>query len=269
MPRGNASRTGTGTVDSDVTEFLLEFAKGLIEAGIKHGRVAAMLQLAYFQAASDRAKFSNSRLNQSAVAAMTGLTRVQVRRFAKQNQSTQQDHRDGVKRVVEGWASDPNFRGVRKRGGLRLGGGPGTFTSLVRKYGGDIPSRSVLRELQRHRYVTVRGNYVFLRPAVRQSYGEIRLRRLSRILKEVVEARAHEGDGTLLRSMSLSTLYPATSEKGRLLLQRQTAESARVLLDQINAAGQAAALESPASRVTKARVTQTKLILISEDFVAE
>src|SRR5688572_27036192 len=78
------TRAPRQAVEEAVAELLSELARYLVAAGVPFPRFAGISRFAFFTAASQSAKFGNDRLNQSAIAAMTGLTRVQVREFAKQ-----------------------------------------------------------------------------------------------------------------------------------------------------------------------------------------
>jgi hypothetical protein len=255
-------------VETCVIEFLSEFAKYLVAAGITSPRFADITRLAFFKAASAKARFGNERLNQSAVAAMTGLTRVQVREFARQTKPELPRTRDRVDHIIEGWSADPAFsrHGAQPKV-LRIDGKRGTFGSLVQKYGGDLPPRAVLRELQRHGHVTLRGGKVSLTRAARQTRDEHRLRRTSRLLEELIRATETMIEPQpQLRTFHLETKFPAASEKGRLVLQKRVAETLGALMSSIHAAGTSVAMDAPPARRQRSRTTRARVALIMEDF---
>jgi hypothetical protein len=265
---GRSLETRNGAVEAALVDFMTEFARHLIAAGISNTRFSGVARAAYFAAATDQARFSNDRLNQSAVAAMTGLTRSQVRRYAKQTLPTAPNSRDRLEVLLDGWSTDSSFTtsdfSPRK---LRLGGAGVTFGSLVQRYGGDIPPRSMLRELQRHGYVTLRNGVVSLNRKVSRTRAEIRLARFSRVLTELLSSRRDPQVTTHspLRAVVLETTYPTTSNKGKSLLQRRLSENLVTFLSGIQAVGVAASLEAPPSRAQKGKLTRTRIALISED----
>jgi hypothetical protein len=253
--------------DSGVAEFLLEFARLLIAAGLPYPRFAALVRLAYFRAASSKAKFGNERLNQSAVAAMTGLTRVEVRQFAKQGRLSPPKTRDRLEALIEGWITDPSFLTANNHPRkLRMKGGNQSFEALVRHYGGDIPSRSVLRELQRHGYVVVRAGYISINRSANQSHHEVRLMRASRALAGLLCAPGgRETPRAPIRTVSLEASYPPTSSKGRATLHRRIVTNLQSFLASVETAGTAASIDSPSSEAKKGRVTRTRVVMITED----
>lgn len=261
-----ASKGRKPRVESDVVGFMSEFARHLIAAGISTQRFSAISRLAYFIAASDQARFSNERLNQSAVAAMTGLTRVQVRQFAKQDHPRPSDTRDRLESLIEGWTTDPSFTDERfePRRLRAVGGGKG-FPALARKYGGDVPARALLRELQRHKLVSLRRGYVFLNRLASRSRNEYRLRLVSRILSDLIKDSSETVVHAPIRAVNLEIKYPAASDKGRVLMQKRAEEGLRNFLAGLQAAGTAASISSSRLAGRGKRVTRARLVLVTED----
>src|SRR5690606_8439266 len=187
------SRTRRVAIETDVITFMSEFARFLIAAGITSKRYASISRLAYFVAASNHARFGNDRLNQSAVAAMTGLTRVQVRSFAKQASPSPNQTSERIDTVIEGWTTDPAFTDLDSSPKpLRLSGGGKTFLALARLYGGDLPARSLLRELQRHGLVSVRNGCASLRKSAVRNRAESRLRFISKVMADLIRNETRE-----------------------------------------------------------------------------
>jgi len=260
-------KTRNADVDSALLELLSELARYLIAAGVPSTRFSSIARLAYFQAASTRGRFSNERLNQSAVAAMTGLTRVQVRAFAKKKSPVPSEGRDRIQRVLEGWTTDPMFTGPdslpRK---LRANGRGSTFRALALRYGGDIPARSLLREMQRHGYVTIRAGRISLRKNAHETLHEMRVCKISNAMSDLLRAsKEDECVSSPIRATTLEVVYPATSNKGRQLLHRRNRESLRGFVAALHAAGTAASVESPPGKQQKSRLTRTRVALITED----
>jgi hypothetical protein len=254
--------------EASVVEFLSEFARYLVAAGITTTRFGDLARLAYFNAASTEARFDNQRLNQSAVAAMTGLTRVQVRRFARQTNPEPPRTRDRLQNLMDAWSTDPSYcTSAFNPKSLRVTGSGRTFRSLVRKYGGDVPPGALLRELQRHGYVKLAEGRVTLHRSAAQSREEQRVRRTARMLEELVRSNTREvGASSPPRTFNMEVAFPAASEKGRLILHRRVADSLRALLSGVQTAGTAAALDAPLPGAIRSRVTRARIALIMEDF---
>lgn len=255
--------------DSAILTLLMELAGHLVSAGVPYPRFDALARLAYFKSAAAKARFGNERVNQSAVAAMTGLTRVEVRRFAKQLRPDPPRSRDRINTLLEGWLTDPAFaapNGSPRR--LRVGGNGRNFPTLARIYGGDVPAQALLRELQRHKVVTVRQGYVSISRSARRSREEIRMERLTGAIAALLKiSDVNEKPMTPLRTINLEVHYPSASEKGRATLNKRVAENLKLFLAGVEAAGISASIDSPPS-AGRQRTTRTRVLLTTEDIGA-
>lgn len=253
--------------DSDVIDFMSEFARYLVAAGMTNARFTEISRLAFYEAASVDARFGNRKLNQSAVAAMTGLTRPQVRGFSRGREIPASTRMGRLDKIIEGWTADPVFTTstyTPKR--LSIGHRNATFNSLVRKYGGDVPARSVLREFVRTGCVTVHHDQVSLNPTAHRTLAQLRLRQLSQSLVELLkEPSKKSSQGSPLRVICKEVSHRAASAKGRILVQKRVAESLEAMTAELKAAGEAAAIELPPAPESADRVTRTRIVLISEE----
>jgi Family of unknown function (DUF6502) len=244
-----------------------EFARYLLSAGVTSSRFARVARLAYFRAASNGSKFRNSRLNQSAVAAMTGLTRVEVRSFAKFERSNATARPDRITRIVIGWSTDIAFLtndSLPRR--LRIGGRRSDFAELVQRYGGDLPARSVLRELERNGLVTVKADSVQLNDWSRRTTGQIRLKQIVQCLTQLLDQGSVSSENaTPLRTLLKEVTYPTSSPKGRALVQRKSLERLRSFVGELQAAGMAASVETPPSRGRSTKKVRTRVLVITEE----
>jgi hypothetical protein len=254
-------------VDSPVLEFLTEFAQFLLAAGISSATFVYMSRVAFFTAASESAVLRNRRVNQSAVAAMTGLTRVQVRELAKQSGPTPGVLRDRVHNILEGWMTDASFlRADFTPRLLRQSGAISSFSQLVRKYGGDVTPRAMLEELLRKDRVSVHGKFVRLKAEAHKTRAEARLRQVAGAMAKLLKDSGSTAKSRYpLRSLSYEMEFPVASRKGGLLLQRRMAERLLHLLAELQAVGAAASLETPPAAGQKRKTTRARFALISED----
>jgi Family of unknown function (DUF6502) len=155
---GGARRPHTKPLDP-VFSLLVPLTRLMISAGVDAPKLSRLLSQAYVLAASEIALLGNRRINQSSIAAITGLPRADVKRLLdlrKNLTEAEENHKPvGIQRVVEGWRADPEF--VEVSGGrtkvLGRGKSKGSFDRLVAKYSRDVPVAAVLRELLRRRMV--------------------------------------------------------------------------------------------------------------------
>jgi hypothetical protein len=121
--------------------------------GVGEFEVAA--RLAFVQVAAVQGRTKGGRTNVSRIAAMTGLTRKEVRHLlqileAKSHLVAPSATRQRTARVLEAWRADPLYLDDRGRPlVLLVAGEEPSFRSLVRSYAGDVTPISVLRELER------------------------------------------------------------------------------------------------------------------------
>jgi hypothetical protein len=208
-------------------ELLTELAAVLLTAGISAPEFERSSKVAFVKAASRVARLGNARLNKSAVAAMTGLSRAEVKRLAGADLVAREGSRDRQRalRVLDGWQADPEFldsSGLPRP--LSLQDGNGEFSELVRRYSGDIPPRAILRELNRLELVTSAQKIIQVRKADPDS-------RPLRQLQTLVAAL-----GPILSGLSLSRPVPAKIVARDLVLRVPDMRAHRLLHKQVNEA---------------------------------
>lgn len=180
-------------------DLLEELALALIPLGMTPKGFGELVRCAFARAAAQNSKLANGKVNHSRVAAQTGLTRGDVTRLLRSDilHAACAD-RAPLARVVDGWRTDRRFQ---NRNGqpkaLKISGSGLSFRSLVTKYGGDIPHRAVLHELQRIDAVIVWEGRVKLRVSRTRLYEGFDFRFLTQALGVLVDAsglpRTHHG----------------------------------------------------------------------------
>lgn len=165
--------------------------KMLIRHGVAFGEFAEILKVVYVEVASSEFALPTRKVSGSRIAILTGLTRKEVRRIvallthpdAASGQETM-GNLNRATRVLSGWHQDPTFVGPY---GIPLElpfEGEVSFSSLVRKYSGDMPARAMLEELIRvnaieqvesHAYRALTRNYIAapLQPVHAQYIGDV------------------------------------------------------------------------------------------------
>jgi hypothetical protein len=135
-------------VSQATLRLLRPLARFLLEARIGIGEFNALARLAYVQAAVQSAAGGGYRVNVSRIAALTGLTRVEVAALlAEERGAPPREHRGRVRaeRVLHGWWNDPEFQ---DRSGapehLKRKGPKHSFAALVKRYSGDAHNAAAI-----------------------------------------------------------------------------------------------------------------------------
>jgi hypothetical protein len=149
---------------TDLTQLLsvmlLPIARMLLRSGFGAGELIRAAKQASVKAALIEVIPLGSRVNVSRLSVATGLTRKEIssllgRSLNAKSPSEKSTLEQRAWRVLRGWHTDPKYRERSGRlAALPFAGKQKTFSTLVRRYGGDVTPRSVLRELERIKVVT-------------------------------------------------------------------------------------------------------------------
>jgi hypothetical protein len=151
--------------DAGLQELLVELALTLVPRGVTPKAFGDLSRYAFARAAATISKPASGKINHSRVAALTGLTRADVRKLLRKDESMTASRRSQmpIERVVSGWRADRRF--VDRQGNprcLKISGASNSFALLTKLYGGDVPHRAVLDELDRIGAVRRDGKHVVL-----------------------------------------------------------------------------------------------------------
>jgi hypothetical protein len=128
-------------------------ARALLRAGIGYREFAEISKTAFVDIATKDYGLRGRPTNISRVAVMTGLTRKEVRRLRDKSESGQGTlviRSTPMAEILHRWYTDEEFlddKGHPRE--LEFGGEDSSFSSLVRKHGGDIPPGAMRTELKR------------------------------------------------------------------------------------------------------------------------
>jgi len=108
--------------------------------------------MAFVDAAENAISAAGRKATIAQIAASTGLSRTEVSTILRKEERSLigQDPRNRAVNVAAGWLTDKKFctsKGAPRP--LQFREGSQDFSSLVKKYSGDIPARAMLREMQR------------------------------------------------------------------------------------------------------------------------
>jgi Family of unknown function (DUF6502) len=211
-----------------------ELAFVLLLQGITPKSFGDLSRVAFVEAAATHSRLLNGRVNQSRVAAQTGLSRADVKRLLAQKGSDAQMslRLTPVESVIEGWRTDHRF--VNAKGTPRtllISGDEPSFILLTKKYAGDVPYRAVLGELERINAVRVKGDRVQLTKTTKLRKRED-FTALAAVLPALIDGlriAAAKGEDP---SRSVYRLQiPAQSEFDLAFLKDRCSSSAKSMLD--------------------------------------
>jgi hypothetical protein len=171
-------------------ELLCELALALVPRGMTPKVFGELSRHAFVDAAVRISRQAHGRVNHSRVAALTGLSRAEVKRILLNGESVNVIGRSAempIERVLHAWRVDRRFidsLGKPKR--LRVSGTSTSFACLAKLYGGDVPHRAVLEELRRIGAVRREGKDVVL-TTTRAVKQRRRLTSLSLVLPALID----------------------------------------------------------------------------------
>jgi len=136
-----------------ITKLLRPLVSILLKNGIPYGIFCELAKWVYVDVASKELSIPGRKQTTSRVAVITGLSRKEVKRLREIlviDDIGVSDRYNRAVRVINGWRKDPDFltpKGEPKE--LLFENDKISFSTLVKKYSGDIPPRAVLDEMLR------------------------------------------------------------------------------------------------------------------------
>jgi len=134
-----------------VLRLLRPLARILLRNGVSFSTFADIAKWTYVDIATQEFGIEGRKQSTSRVSVITGLSRREVMRVRKLPRpdvtaSTEQHNR--AARVIAAWRRERDFQDAKGRPALLAVEGPGaTFSELVKRYSGNVPTRAVLDEL--------------------------------------------------------------------------------------------------------------------------
>jgi hypothetical protein len=140
-----------------MARLLTPLVRLVLRYGMPFGTFAEILRRVYVDVALKEFGIPGRKPSVSRASVITGLSRKEVLRITRLRPIAEEVAEDvsaksynRAVRVIGGWVRDRDFAGADgEPAPLPFDGGPGSFTELVRRYGGDVTPRAVLDELLR------------------------------------------------------------------------------------------------------------------------
>jgi hypothetical protein len=251
----------TSPQNASLVEFLTEFAKFMISSGVSLAEFQAAAKTAFLQAAMGRARLRNFRINQSALAAITGLNRTQVRALLQEWDDGPVPQPSRFSEVLDAWQNDSQFRSDDARSlKLPIRGETRSFAALAQKYCGDVSYKALLSELKKLGYVRLQGKEVSLTPRGMEHFEPRELRQLSSGLAFALRSEAP--GNTDIGVITAEAVYKTPTPKSRLLIKKRIAQSTKAFAAEIRAAGEAES--SRATRISDGK-TRSSIFVLTVD----
>ena len=161
-------------VRSAIYLVLRPLARFLLKGGVGYREFAEIAKHAFVDVATKDYGLRGRPTNISRVAVMTGLTRKEVRRIRESKEKVGSDlasKETPISQLLHRWHTDTEFLGDNGEPmALDANGESGSFASLVKKYGGDVPPGAMRTELERIDAIEVLEDKR-LRPTKRIAYN--------------------------------------------------------------------------------------------------
>lgn len=150
-------------VIATVKSLMKPIIKLLLRNGVTYKEFALLCKSIYVEAAAEGFGIRGRPTNVSRISVLSGIDRKEVKRIKDLLQENRlaleaQSHQDRITRLLTAWHQDPEFCLDGQVKNLAVEGAVGSFTSLVRRYGGDVPVQALLKELLRVGVVSKNGD---------------------------------------------------------------------------------------------------------------
>jgi len=154
-------------LDKTAREILGPLIQVLLNHGMAHGAFAELVRQVFVAEGFDHLERNGQRATISAVAALTGLSRKEVKRLREPQAAADSESRQRYNRAVRtisGWVNDPRFQDDNGEPLPLVFDGPDSpFALLVREYSGDVPVVALLNMLEAGGNVQRDGDTVHLK----------------------------------------------------------------------------------------------------------
>jgi len=141
-------------------------ASMLVPLEITPTRLAQIARVSFVKASAVKARMRTSgRPHLARIAALTGLSRAEVKRVVSANykfSAREPENLPRALRVLRAWRISKGYSRAGKESDLRITGPFPSFETLCRDYSGDIPYRVILTELERRKRVKLKRSRTWI-----------------------------------------------------------------------------------------------------------
>lgn len=138
----------------------------LLRNGVTYKEFTGLCKSIYVETAAEEYGIRGRSTNVSRISVLTGIDRKEVKRIKdllnnNEIAASAQQHQDRITRMLTAWHHDPDFvdsKGKPKT--LTVDEGDVNFGHLAKRFGGDVPAQTLLKELSRLGLIKVEDNRV-------------------------------------------------------------------------------------------------------------
>jgi len=218
-----------------ILRLLRPLARLLLSHGMAYGTFAELARKAFVEEGFDQLQRSGKRPTVSSVSALTGLTRKETKLLRESspigNEKSAQRYSRAI-RVISGWVNDSQFHDEKgDPAALPFEGAELSFSSLVKKYSGDIPPVAMLSVLETSQNVIAEGGSIILkeRAYIPMSTPIDKINILGADVAELIGTIGHNlevepAHRFFQRKVSNTAVRPDAMEKFRELSNRKSQE---------------------------------------------
>jgi hypothetical protein len=161
-------------------------ASVLIPLEITPARLAQIARASFVKASVSQAQVrSSGRPHLARIAALTGLSRAEVKRLVSSNYAIGRQEPDSsprALRVLGAWRASKRYTNAGRPISLRVNGPFPSFETLCREFSGDIPYKVILTELERRANVKFRKKRSWVSVSKANKSGPAKQRELSNLI---------------------------------------------------------------------------------------
>ena len=220
------------SAERSLIDLLDALASLLIRLDITPARVSEIMKPSFVRAGMSLARKKHStRPHLARLAAITGLTRSEVKRIVQQCYEIKPSKESAPRtlRVLEGWKTSKKYAKHGRPIPLKLIGSVPSFESLCKQFSGDIPHTAILTELQARglvRVANVRGRALV---SVAKNVRSIGLEDNEKLAFVAALARAVSDDSKVL--VRRSQFVPASRELPPAYVEKSVASRISTVID--------------------------------------
>jgi len=172
--------------EAALTELLDVLATMLVPLEITPARLAQIARVSFVKTTAQNARMrSSGRPHLARIAALTGLSRAEVKRVVSANyrlSPREPETSPRALRVLNAWRNSGGYSRSGKEIALRTTGPYPSFETLCRDYSGDIPHRVILTELESKKRIRFERNRKWVRVAKNVGSRPLHQRELSNLV---------------------------------------------------------------------------------------
>ncbi len=232
----------SATLRKAIIRILTPLVRILLRHGISYGTFSDVAREVFARVASSEFALEGRKQSISRVSVITGLTRKAVKEILDapaENKDDLGEPYNRAARVIAGWRRDAEFQdrhGLPQE--LPFSGESSSFSTLVKKYSGDMPARAILDELIRVGAVTRLANgrvQLMTRAFLPSGDDQMKLHILGTDVSHLIRTIGHNLAPEMAdKRFQRKVYYDNLPQEALAPFKQMAAEKAQALLEQLD-----------------------------------